>query len=115
MLVGLALKHYFTDQILGSLAAPTFDELCDATRSYFEEPEYHRSTLEQWNAITLRLIINNNPGKSVQECLTLLISELRRLNRRFDISLRSEESFQNKLRIACQGIIACPKVRSIGS
>ena len=46
MLRGLALDHYYTN-LKSNPFGVTFDKLCEATRNYFEGPEYRRDILTQ--------------------------------------------------------------------
>src|SRR6266516_285391 len=108
MLRGLALDHYYTNsknvaQVL------SFDQICDATRNYFEGPEYRRGILGQWNSTTLKSIMSKgeNAGKSTQDCLQLLIKELRHLQHGLDPDLRTDKFLHNKLINACQELPAC--------
>ncbi len=76
MLRSLALNHYYANIINKHL---DFDGICNAITNYFEGPEYKRSVLSKWNSTSLRSVINNNAGKSTEECLQILISDLRHL------------------------------------
>ena len=80
MLRGLALDHYYTNLKNVTLTL-LLNQICDATRNYFEGPKYRRSILGQWNSITLRSIISKgeNTRKLTLDCLQLLIKELRHL------------------------------------
>ena len=100
MLRGLALDHYYTNLKNNPLGV-SFNQLCNATRNYFEGPEYKRGVLKQWNAITLRTVIDANVGKSTTECLQLLIKQLRHLQHGLDINLKTDDFLHNKLITAC--------------
>ena len=100
MLRGLALDHYYTNLKSNPLGVP-FDKLCEATRNYFEGPEYKRDILTQWNATKLRTVIDKNTEKSTIECLQILIKDLRHLQHGLDIKLRTDDFLHNKLITAC--------------
>jgi hypothetical protein len=106
MLRGLALDHYYTNLKSNPLGVP-FDKLCEATRNYFEGPEYKRDILTQWNAIKLRTVIDKNTGRSTTECLQILIKDLRHLQHGLDTTLRTDEFLHNKLITACQELEPC--------
>ena len=106
MLRGLALDHYYTNLKSNPLGV-SFDKLCEATRNYFEGPEYRRDILTQWNAIKLRTVIDKNPEKSTTECLQILIKDLRHLQHGLDIKLRTDDFLHNKLITACQEVEPC--------
>jgi hypothetical protein len=81
MLKEQALDHHFTNLQATGNATVSFTELCNGTRNYFETVEYRRSQLYKWNSTTLRTVATDtkNAGKSMKECLQLLITELRHI------------------------------------
>jgi hypothetical protein len=70
-------------------------------RNFFEGPEYYRKNLIEWNAVTLQSVINENPEKSVSQCLQLLIDKLCKQQHAIDIELRTPRILTNKLVTAC--------------
>jgi hypothetical protein len=110
MLRGLALDYYYTTiQRAVKDFAPTFDQVCEATRRYFEGPEYKRGIQSQWNSTTLQSVMNKpeNGGKSTQDCLHLLVKDLRHLQHGLPKELGSETIFRDKLIEACRKTPAC--------
>lgn len=107
MLSGSALTHYFSVTSNGHRS--NFDELCTATRDYFEGPETKRNKIARWESLTLRLVITENvdKGKSTLECLQMLFTELRHLQLSFDKEYRSEKHLHTKLINACRSFPAC--------
>ena len=103
MLKGLAQAHYYNC----SLSTKQFDAACTHMRNFFEGPEYYRKNLTEWNAISLQGVINDNPEKSVYQCLQLLIDKLCKQQHAIDIELRTPRILTNKLVTACQGVPAC--------
>jgi hypothetical protein len=65
MLKGLALDYYYTDliQLNG-----TFRQLCSAIQEHFEDANYKRGTLAEWNKVDLALVKSQNPDKSTNHC-----------------------------------------------
>jgi hypothetical protein len=108
MLKGEAFQHFLTNQRNTTVQVP-FENLCKATRDYFETPEYKRNQLNKWNSITLRSVISDpaNSSKSQSECLQLLIAELRKIQPGLDMALRTDEFLHNKLVTACQDMKSC--------
>jgi chaperonin GroEL (HSP60 family) len=51
--------------------------------------------------------MTSNESKSIEECLQLLIKQLRHLQHDLNSKLRSEKFIHNKLINACQNVIAC--------
>ena len=80
MLRGLVLDYYYTNLKSVTLTL-SFDQICDATRNYFEGPEYRWGILGRWNSTTLKSIIGKgeNARKLTLDCLQLLIKDLRYL------------------------------------
>jgi hypothetical protein len=106
MLTSLALDHYYTNLCNVARTLP-FDQLCNATRNYFEGPEHRRSVLNKWNSTTLQTVIDKNTGKSTHDCLQLLIKELRHLQHGLDYNLRTDNFLHSKLVTACQKLPSC--------
>ncbi len=106
MLKELALDYYYAN-VISSKNAFTFDDVCISIMSYFEDAEYKRSILNKWNNITLRTMMSFNENKSMNECLQLLIKELRHLQHDLESTLRIDDFIHNKLVNACQKIPAC--------
>jgi hypothetical protein len=107
MLRGLALDHYFTNVAQANANEPLFEEVCNATRAYFEGNEFKRGALSRWNAVTLRGVMQKNPGKQPEECLQLMVTELRHIQHSLDQNLRTDPFLHNKLILACQDVPAC--------
>jgi hypothetical protein len=108
MLRGFAQEHYYTS-LVNNGQVLSFHQLCEATRNYFEGPEYEHYMLVQWNLMTLKRVMNKteNSGKTTSECLDLLLNELSHLRLGLHPDLRSEKVFLNKIVTACQGLPAC--------
>jgi hypothetical protein len=111
MLKGQALDHFFSNlrNTDPNATAVFFNDLCNATRNYFETTEYRRSQLNKWNSTTLRTVMADakHTGKSTKECLQLLITELRHIQPSLDSSLRTDLFLHSKLITACQDVPAC--------
>src|SRR5579871_2808323 len=88
MLRSLVLDYYYANIVNKCL---DFDGICNAITNYFEGPEYKR--------------------KSTEECLQILIANLRHLQHGLNHDLRTEQFFHNKLINACQDIPACRYAR----
>jgi hypothetical protein len=110
MLKDKALTHFFTNannldsSNLLTHIAPSFQELCHRTQSYFKNEEYRRAQLQQFNSLTLQQVIENsaNTSKTTKECLAILLSELRRLQAGLNALLRVDSLLHNRLILACQ-------------
>jgi hypothetical protein len=76
-------------------------------RNYFEDVEYRRDILFKWNNSILRSVMTSNESKSVEECLQLLIKQLRHLQHDLNSKLRSKKFIHNKLINACQDVFVC--------
>jgi hypothetical protein len=112
MLKDLALDYYYFNMFTITITVITFDEVCFSMRNYFEDVEYRRDILFKWNNLTLKSIMikSENEDKSIEECLQLLIKNLRHLQHDLNSKLRSEKFIHNKLINACQDVFACQYV-----
>jgi hypothetical protein len=63
MLKGLALDHFYSDQ----LSRLTYKEAYNSTCNFFKGLGYQRHNLNKWNSISLSSITAKNPDKSVYE------------------------------------------------
>ncbi|KHJ32401.1 hypothetical protein EV44_g3490 [Erysiphe necator] len=104
MLRGLALDYYYTNIATHRIAS--FDQVCDATRKYFEGPEFKRNALSLWNALSFKSVMETDPGKSAQDCLQILVKELGHLQHGLDSELRTNKFLHNKIINGCQDVAA---------
>jgi hypothetical protein len=107
MLKDLAFDYYYSNMFINTMTLIIFDEVCFLMKNYFEDAEYRRSILFKWNNLILKSMITSNEDKSVEECLQLLIKQLRHLQHGLNSKLRSEKFIHNKLTNACQNVFAC--------
>jgi hypothetical protein len=105
MLKGLAFDYYYSNMSTDIFII--FDEVCFSMRNYFEGAEYRRSILSKWNNLILKSVMTSNEDKSIEECLQLLIKNLRHLQHGLNSELRSEKFIHNKLINACQDVFVC--------
>jgi hypothetical protein len=110
MLKELVLDYYYSNMNTDVLII--FDKVCFSMKNYFEDAEYRRNILFKWNNLTLKSIMikSENKDKSIEECLQLLIKNLRHLQHNLNSKLRSEKFIHNKLINACQNVFACKYV-----
>jgi hypothetical protein len=73
MLRDLALAYYWDN--IDLWIAQSKDPALEI-EAHFETPEHKRSAQSDWSAISLNSTIHSNPGKSISECLNLMITEL---------------------------------------
>lgn len=108
MLKGLALDYYYSNISISGVAN-NFDGICYYMMTYFEGPEHKRGIMAKWNGITFKSVISRpeNEGKSMEDCLQLLIKELRHLQHSLDFEYRTEKAIRDKLISACQETTAC--------
>ncbi len=112
MLKDLAFDYYYSNMFIITITVITFDEVCFFMKNYFESVEYRRDILSKWNNLTLKSIMikSENEEKFIEECLSLLIKNLRHLQHELNSELRSEKFIHNKLINACQNVFACQYV-----
>ena len=93
MLWGIALNFYYKNKATYT----TFDDIYNAIHNHFEGPEYKHRILMKWNAITLKTVIIKNESKSTEDCLQLLLNDLRHLQHSLDTNLHNDDFLHNKL------------------
>ncbi|KAI1003750.1 hypothetical protein K3495_g4457 [Podosphaera aphanis] len=103
MLKGLALDIYYINE----LSSMSFQNATAHLRNYFQGPEFQRKNLSEWNSITLKTVIVTDPGKSISDCLLLLVQDLTKLQHGLREALQTVEYLHEKLVTACQGVPAC--------
>lgn len=108
MLKGLALDYYYAKIIVNGRPS-NLELICAGIRSYFEKAEHRRSVLSKWNATTLKSVMKKpeNEGRSMEECLQLMIKDLRHLQHELNLEFRSDKFIHNKLINGCQDVPAC--------
>lgn len=106
MLKRLALNYYYAHLSINNDRA-TFDDVCFAIKSYFEESEYKRSVLSRWNTLSLQKTMNKNEKKSIEKCLQILLKKLRHFQHELESKLQIDAFFYNKLIIICRNVSAC--------
>lgn len=72
MLKDEALDFYFANQARYQQIA-TLEQMCESFKLNFEGPEHRINLLQKWNAMSLAGTMRINEGKSLTECLDLLI------------------------------------------
>jgi len=97
MLRSIALNFYYKNKATYT----TFNSIYNAIYNYFKGPEYKRGILIKWNAITLKTVIIKSEGKSIEDCLQLLLNNLRHLQHGFNANLYNNDFLYNKLIVAC--------------
>ncbi|TQS38270.1 hypothetical protein Golomagni_01229 [Golovinomyces magnicellulatus] len=103
MLKGLVLDIYYMNE----LSNMSFHHAIEHLRNYFQGPEFHCKNLSEWNSITLKSFIAENPDKSIGNCLFLIIQNLRKLQHGLREALQTIEYLHDKLVTACHGVPAC--------
>ena len=117
MLKDSALDHYNSNRasfqptvpVAGAPLNRTFADICTVTRSYFETDEYRRSQQQRFNDLTLRQVITDpkNAEKSVEECLMILVQDLRKIQGSLDPTWREDPILRDRLLNACRDYPAC--------
>jgi hypothetical protein len=116
MLKGEAKDYYFDNIVRGYIDVDThdrqyytFDEMTNMVKTRFETTEKRQLYMSEWNSLTLTKVIQeqSDKGKSKIQCLELLFSKLRTLQRALGAEYGTDTSVRDKLINACQGIEEC--------
>ena len=97
MLCGITLNFYYKNKATYT----TFNGIYNTIYNHFKGLEYKRGVLTKWNAITLKIVIIKSEGKSTEDCLQLLLNDLRHLQHGLNANLRNNDFLYNKLIVAC--------------
>ena len=96
MLYSITLNFYYKNKVTYT----TFNNIYNAIYNYFKGLEYKYGILIKWNAITLKTVIIKSEGKSIEDCLQLLLNNLRYLQHGFNANLYNNNFLYNKLIVA---------------
>ena len=97
MLRGIALNFYYKNKATYTI----FNSIYNAIYNYFKGLEYKRGILTKWNAITLKTVMIKSKGKSIEDCLQLLLNNLCHLQHNLNANLCNNDFLHNKLIVAC--------------
>ena len=97
MLHSITLDFYYGNKATYT----TFNSICNAIRNHFKGLEYKHKVLTKWNAITLKIVMIKSKGKSTEDCLQLLLNNLRHLQHGLDANFRNDDFLYNKLIVTC--------------
>lgn len=78
MLKGLALDYYYTSLLDVKNKLP-FDKICTNIQLHFEDANYVRGNLTEWNKVDLDQLKSEHPDKSTSHCFELLVAKLQTL------------------------------------
>lgn len=104
MLKDLALDFYNTE-VHG--VYHQLDSMAITVRDYFEDDNYRRRVLQEWNALSLEGLKIENPDKSTSECFKILSSKMQNLRYGLPKSLRDDDTYLNKMVLACEASEEC--------
>lgn len=110
MLKDDALHFYFNNQHF--FASMDITSLCSAFKANSEGREHRMNLLSEWNNTNLWNTINANPGKTLTECLDMMISRLRMLQHGLEKNLQVDSFIHNKLVTTCENVPACSDIEN---
>ena len=106
MLRGQALSYYYTNERYwqGHGINPK-----EGITTYFEGKEHQRSKQKEWSNISLQRTIDDekNAGKSIKECLEIMLQNLQKLYYGLPHDMRNETQHHFKIVEATRGHPAC--------
>ncbi|KAI0993887.1 hypothetical protein K3495_g14297, partial [Podosphaera aphanis] len=76
-------------------------------RDYFETDETYSSRVAEWELVNLKDTINKNPGKSIKDCLNIVIDKLETLQFGLGKAYQNDQILFSKLLNTCRGVPAC--------
>eukprot|EP00171_Calliarthron_tuberculosum_P004960 IDg4960t1 len=104
MLTRPALNFYF-DFVLGKVS--TYPEIIQKLRERFITPESIRALVSEFENITLQSVMHSNSGKTITDCLNIMVARLQELQMCLPQEYRSELILRNRLLNAARNVEAC--------
>ncbi len=105
MLDGMARDVYHA-WILGKQDGD-FPTACQALEEFFEGPEWAMQAIEEWNAIPLASVKNQEPVMSTRQALLKLVTTLMVMRFRLPPHMRGDEYLRDRIIDACMSDRAC--------
>lgn len=84
----------------------------EALKAWFEGPQQRRAAHDEWNRTSFNAIRNENPDKSLKECLNILFTTLNKLRFKLPENLRDDGSYYNQIQEAMRLHDACRAAHS---
>ena len=104
MLKGQALAYYYSQKSTWKIKnIPAFQGVKD----YFEGAEQQRSKQDEWSSITFQGTIDQNEGKTIKECLEIMLQRLQQLYYSLPEDIRNDTFHRMKLIEATRKHPAC--------
>lgn len=104
MLKGLAQDLYFTTMMGKSI---DFKVLWTTIRDRFEDANFHRKIMLEWNSQELSTTKLKYSDRSTSECFDLLVAKLQNLRHGLQPDLRTDNTLHMRLVLACRSSNEC--------
>jgi hypothetical protein len=106
-MLGGDARDYYYENLANQEPLLTFRQMCEAIQTYFDTPQRLIDYSQEWSAISLQRIINENPDKTRLECLELMIMEIRRLQPGVPPTMSKDQQLRDRAYSAVLGIPEC--------
>lgn len=78
-MLGGRVREYYFDTLAFRKPPLTFKQMHEAIRTHFETSERVLDYQQEWMAISLQRIIDDNPDKARLECLEVMFADIRKI------------------------------------
>jgi len=106
-MLGGDARDYFYEKLARQEPPLAFRQMHEAIRTYFETPERLLVYQQEWMAISLQRIINNNPDKTRLECLELILTDIRKLQPGVPPAPSKDQQLRDRAYSAVLGVPEC--------
>ena len=96
MLYSITLDFYYKNKV----TYITFNSIYNAIYNHFEGLEYKYKVLIKQNAMIFKTVMIKSKGKSIEDCLQLLLNNFRYLQYGLNANFYNDDFFYNKLIVA---------------
>lgn len=106
MLGGRAREYYF-EKLARQKPRPTFIQMYEAIQTHFETSERKLDYQQEWMAISLQRIIDDNPDKPRLECLEIMFADIRKIQPGIPPTSSTDQQLRDRAHQAVLGVPEC--------
>jgi hypothetical protein len=106
MLGGHAKEYYF-EKLAYQTPRLTFRQMCKAIQDHFETSERILDYQQEWMAISLQRIIDNNPTKTKLDCLEIMFTDIRKIQPGIPPASSTDQQLRDRAHQAVLGVPEC--------
>ena len=106
MLGGRAREYYF-ERLARQRPRPTFIQMYKAIQTHFKTSERKLDYQQEWMAISLQRIIDDNPDKTRLKCLKVMFADIRKIQPGIPPTSSTDQQLRDRAHQAVLGVPEC--------